>query len=502
MNDSEITMNPNLLVQFLKKPAANFTKNDIIRYCEENEIQMVNFRYVAEDGKLKTLNFVINSREHLNTILTAGERVDGSSLFSFIEAGSSDLYVIPRYRTAFRNPFSDTPAIDILCSFYDSQGQPLESAPENVLRKAHELFRKETGCTFKSLAELEYYVISDVEEDRYPGVDQKGYHESEPFAKWECLRREALVYIAQAGGKVKYGHSEVGCFIENGKLYEQHEVEFLPMPADEAVEQLIVAKWIVRMLGYQYGVEISYAPKITVGKAGSGLHFHMMIEKAGKNVTFENGKLSDMSRKMIAGILESAGALTAFGNTIPVSYLRLVPHQEAPTYICWGDRNRSVTVRVPLGWIGAHQMIVDANPVEAGNKFPEIDKQTFEYRVGDGSADPYLLVAGLIVTALRGIRSQNSLQMAEKLYADVNIFSDAFKERLNTLEQLPTSCFDSADVLAAKRAVFEADGIFPKRMLDSIIAKLKTFDDKGLNEKILNDHEATAKLVHKFLNIA
>ncbi len=139
MNDSEILMNPNQLVRFLKKPASEFTKADIIRFCEENDIEMVNFRYVAEDGKLKTLNFVITSREHLDSILSAGERVDGSSLFSFIEAGSSDLYVIPRYRTAFVNPFSEVPAIDILCSFYDNTGKPLESSPENVLRKAHDL---------------------------------------------------------------------------------------------------------------------------------------------------------------------------------------------------------------------------------------------------------------------------------------------------------------------------------------------------------------------------
>ena len=308
MNDSEILMNPNQLVRFLKKPASEFTKADIIRFCEENDIEMVNFRYVAEDGKLKTLNFVITSKDHLDSILSAGERVDGSSLFSFIEAGSSDLYVIPRYRTAFVNPFSEVPAIDILCSFYDNTGKPLESSPENVLRKSHDLFRRETGYTFKALAELEYYVISD-REDSYPGVDQKGYHASEPYAKYENLRREALLYVAQAGGKIKYGHSEVGCFMTEDKLYEQHEIEFLPTNAEDAVDQLVIAKWIVRMLGYRYGVEISYAPKIIVGKAGSGLHFHMLIEKDGKNLLVEDSKLSPLAKRMIAGILDSADAL-------------------------------------------------------------------------------------------------------------------------------------------------------------------------------------------------
>ena len=160
MKDSVILMNPNELVQFLRKPSSDFTRNDIIHFCEENEIEMINFRYVAEDGRLKTLNFVITSKEHLETILTHGERVDGSSLFSFIEAGSSDLYVVPRYRTAFVNPFAEVPTLDIMCSFYNNQGKPLESDPGYVLRKASEEFTRQTGYTFKALGELEYYVVS------------------------------------------------------------------------------------------------------------------------------------------------------------------------------------------------------------------------------------------------------------------------------------------------------------------------------------------------------
>ena len=94
--NKELEMTPNVLVEFLQKPASEFTKEDIIRYIYEKDIQMVNFMYPAGDGRLKTLNFVINNAAYLDAILTCGERVDGSSLFSFIEAGSSDLYVVPR----------------------------------------------------------------------------------------------------------------------------------------------------------------------------------------------------------------------------------------------------------------------------------------------------------------------------------------------------------------------------------------------------------------------
>jgi glutamine synthetase len=501
MRDSEILMNPNDLVVFLKKGPAEFTREDIIRFCEENRVEMVNFRYAAGDGKLKTLNFVISSKEHLDTILSDGERVDGSNLFSFIEAGSSDLYVIPRYRTAFMNPFADVPTLELLCSFYDSDGRPLESSPEYVLRKADEEFTRRTGCTFKTLGELEYYVISP-REDLYPGRDQKGYHSADPFVKFADLRDEAMRLIARAGGRVKYGHSEVGCFCNGETYYEQHEIEFLPMPVEQAVEQVIIAKWILRMLGSRYGVEISFAPKITVGKAGSGMHFHMLVEKDGRNLVVEDGRLSPLARKMIAGILDAADALTAFGNGIPTSYLRLVPHQEAPTTICWGDRNRSVVVRVPLGWIGADGMTLDANPCEDRCREERSSKQTFEYRVADGSADPYLTVAGLIVASLHGITMPGALEAAERLYVSGNIFRPEFKERLAEFDQLPASCVESAEALEAKRAIFEENRIFPAGMIDSRISTLKAFNDRGLSEKLYGNNEAIRELVEQFLHVA
>ena len=499
MKDSNILMNPNELVRFLKKPADQFTKKDLINFIEEYEIEMVNFRYVAEDGKLKTLNFIISSKEHLDTILTTGERVDGSSLFSFVEAGSSDLYVIPRYKTAFVNPFSEVPALDILCSFYNSEGKPLESAPENILRKAHRHFKEATGYTMKALGELEYYVNSEKEE-LFPAVDQKGYHASRPFAKFEELRTEALQLIAQAGGQVKYGHSEVGNFSSEREMFEQHEIEFLPVEVEDAVDQMVVAKWILRMLARERGIEISFAPKITVGKAGSGLHIHMLLEKDGTNVMNSGAELSDVAKKMIAGILDVSDALTAFGNTIPTSYLRLVPHQEAPTNICWGDRNRSALVRVPLGWNMKHNMVLDANPQECEAEDLSNDKQTVEFRAPDGSADLYHLVAGLVVAAEHGLEMKDALKKAEELYVGVNIFDEEHKDQLDRLEKLPASCWESAEKLEAKRDVFEKNGIFPKGTLNSFIRTLKSYDDKKLSEELYGKKEEIRKLVIKYIH--
>ena len=63
------------------------TKAELINYCVAENVEVINFHYCGWDGKFKTLNFVIRDKEHLENLLEAGERVDGSSLFPFIEAG-------------------------------------------------------------------------------------------------------------------------------------------------------------------------------------------------------------------------------------------------------------------------------------------------------------------------------------------------------------------------------------------------------------------------------
>ena len=499
IKNNDILLNRNELVQFFKKPAKDFTRDDIIKFIEAKGISMLNFRYVADDGRLRSLNFVPFSRDHLESILTAGERVDGSSLFSFIGSGSSDLYIITRYRTAFVNPFTEIPTLEILCSFYNNDGKPFESAPEYILRKAYTRFMKKTGFKFKAFGELEYYIKS-CHDDLYPLVDQAGYHQSKPFAKFENLRIEALELCAKAGCRIKYGHSEVGSFSKEGEDFEQHEIEFLPVEIDEAVDQLLIAKWIIRILGSEYGVEISFAPKITLGKAGSGMHIHMMLERDGVNMMVENGKLSDVAKKMMAGILDLSKSLTAFGNTIPTSYLRLVPHQEAPTNICWGDRNRSVLIRVPLGWNGAMNMIKDANPADATEFRDMPSKQTVELRSPDGSADIHKLFAGLVIAAEHGLEMENALEKAGELYVDYNIFQENSVSKKKKLEALPSSCWESAECLLARRDYFEKDGVFPSGVIDNVVSKLKAFDDKGLSEKLYNKNEEISALVRKYLH--
>lgn len=499
MMNQELLMSPNRLVTFLQKPAAEFTKADIINYIQQNEIRMVNFMYPAADGRLKTLNFVINNASYLDAILTCGERVDGSSLFPFIEAGSSDLYVIPRFRTAFVDPFAEIPTLVMLCSFFNKDGEPLESSPEYTLHKACKAFTDVTGMEFQAMGELEYYVISE-NDGLFPATDQRGYHESGPYAKFNDFRTQCMSYIAQTGGQIKYGHSEVGNFMLDGKVYEQNEIEFLPVNAENAADQLMIAKWVIRNLAYQYGYDITFAPKITVGKAGSGLHIHMRMLKDGQNQMLKDGVLSDTARKAIAGMMQLAPSITAFGNTNPTSYFRLVPHQEAPTNVCWGDRNRSVLVRVPLGWSAQTDMCALANPLESDSNYDTTQKQTVEMRSPDDSADLYQLLAGLAVACRHGFEIENALAIAEQTYVNVNIHQKENADKLKALAQLPDSCAASADCLQKQRTVFEQYNVFSPAMIDGIISRLRSYNDATLRKDIQDKPEEMLALVSKFFH--
>ena len=501
--DARIQMNPNLLVHYLQKPAAEFTKLDIMRYCEENQVEFINFHYCGWDGRLKTLNFVIHSLEHLDSILSAGERVDGSSLFPFIEAGKSDLYVMPKFRTAFRNPFTEIPTVDILCSFYNRDGEPFESSPEYILHKAHTVFQHTTGLKMETMGELEYYIIAD-DEETYEVPDQKGYHESAPFNKFTDYRVEAMRLIAQAGGLIKYGHSEVGNFTKDGKIYEQNEIEFLPTNIEDAADQLVVAKWIMRQLAYQYGVTITFAPKITVGKAGSGLHVHCKFTKNGKSVMVRNGELTDYAKKAIAGYMMAGTSLPAFGNPNPLSFMRLVPHQEAPTSLCWSFSNRSALVRVPLGWINnGKDMLANCNPLEKASNRDFSDKQTFEWRASDGCADLYLLMAALCAAARYGMEHPDALKVAEKTYVGlgVNIHDDKNKAVAEALEQLPDSCVRAAEELEKDRVIYTAKGVFSDSIIDYLIKYLRNFNDANLRAELGNDEEKIMKLVKENIHV-
>jgi glutamine synthetase len=500
MSDREMTGYPlaNPLAVLLGKAPQDFQRKDFLRVIPERGIERLTFHYTALDGKLKELKIPVADSLQAETVLAEGERVDGSSLFKgMVDAALSDLYVVPVFRTAFFNPF-DPASLDFICRYLTKDGEPAPFALDNILAKACALFRRTTGLDLYALGELEFFLLSDPSNGAYPAQKQKGYHSAAPFTKSGQILNEMVRHITQITGAVKYAHSEVG-FVESvrsdlpelsGKRAEQLEIEYLPRPAEEMADDLVLGRWLIRNTAYRYGQVATFTPKVEEGAAGNGLHVHVEMRRGGTNVmSGPDGKLSEEARRLIGGLCDYADSLTAFGNTVSSAYLRLVPNQEAPTRICWSDLNRSAMIRVPLGWSNLRNLAgrvnpSDGTPFEAGG-----GRQTVELRSPDGSALVHLLLAGIVMAADWGFRDDMTLfkdsgplELAARLYVTGNIFTD--RELLRKLPALPTSCVQSSRILAAKRELYEREGVFPPSIVDYMARLLAAENDEFMNEHL------------------
>lgn len=496
----------NPLCAFLNKPREEFTREDLLKVIEEKQIERITFHYTALDGKLKELKIPIPAKINAEIVLTEGERADGSSLFKgLIDTGLSDLYIVPVFKTAFINPFYPG-SLDFVCRYLNANGEPAPFAPDNILGNAYRLLKKNTGLDMCALGELEFYLFYQNDVKMYLPERQKAYHISAPFSKTGKVLAEMLKNLTQIVGAVKYAHNEVG-YIDNlkstheelnGKTGEQLEIELLATPIDEAADNIVLAKWLIRNIAYRNGMLASFAPKIEDGEAGNGMHVHMKLFKNGKNVMVDNeGVLTEYAKRLIGGLCRYSNTLTAFGNTCSSSYLRLVPNQEAPTKICWSDSNRSSMIRVPLGWSKASNLASYVNPGINLDPLKIESMQTVEIRTPDGSANTHLLLAGLTLAADWGMTNDKSLELAEKLYVKGNIFKD--KKVLESLPSLPSTCSASADILQLKRSEYERENIFTPSIIDYTIESLKAEKDSDLHKKLAKLKGASKKKFIDFL---
>lgn len=303
-----------------------------------------------------------------------------------------------------------------------------------------------------------------------------------------------LGHLTAMGVPLKYAHGEVGGILEEDRQLVQHEIEFQPVPVEQAADHLVLAKWVVREVAAAHGLEATFAPSVSSGGAGNGLHVHSRLVRNGASTIVRRDGLNDTGRRLVAGYLSAARALTAFGNTVPTSYLRFADGDESPGAITWAEKDRTGLVRVPLAWNGdvLPGMVAHANPAgSAPVPEPDVHPQTVEFRLGDGSADVHLLLAGMAVAVRRGLIDDGSLELAERLSTGDS----------DDVEQLPTSCAESADALDAERALFEAEGVFPAALLDAVIAGLREIDEATPAEALAEDGSAREELVRRHWHV-
>jgi glutamine synthetase len=445
--------------RLLDKPRSQWTAHDMVRLVQDHGVRTIALMHVGSDGWLKTLDFVPLDQEHLRDILAGGERADGSSLFADtgIQAGASDIVLRPRIASAFFDPFSPYPCLAFLCEHYGRDGRPLPQSPDTVVRRAFQCLYDETGVELLALGEVEYFLGKRAEEEDVYGSHDRGYHATSPFVFGEGLRREAMAILGEIGVHVKYGHSEVG-YIEaseaDGHIWEQHEIELALRPLPDAAEAVVLTQWVLRNLAHAHGLRCSFDPILRAGHAGSGMHFHLSPTRDGIHLggVGKDGDLAEEARWLIGGLVTLGGALMAFGNRSEESFVRLSQGKEAPRAITWGRFNRHALVRLPIQAVSEDGRVVTP--------------PTIEFRLPDGSVQPYLLLAGMAQAMLHGRSLQN--------LDEVLVSTDASRRRdEGTGAGVPRTAAEVAEALQRHAAALNAGGVFAEGMIDAMTAHLR-----------------------------
>ncbi|MBU0507429.1 glutamine synthetase family protein [bacterium] len=448
------------LAGLLRKSNSAWTIDDLVAVVRDQNIRVVSLMHVGGDGWLKTLDFVPQSAQHLRDILSAGERGDGSSIFAGlgISAGASDIILHARPQTAFLDPFAAEPTLAVLCGHLGRDGKPLPVSPDTVLNLAYERLKHETGVDLHGLGEVEYFVGRLTGDGDTHGTYDRGYHATAPFVFGEKLRRQALSTLADMGVPIKYGHSEVGYIPPDGGdhwIWEQHEVEMQLQPLPRAAESVVLTHWVLRNLAVQHGMRCSFDPIVKPGHAGNGMHFHLALQTGGKyqSVHDSKGQLRAVSKWLIGGLVQYGGVLMAFGNRSRESFVRLMQGKEAPNTVTWGRYNRKALVRLPI--------------VPRDAKGRPVCAETIEYRLPDGSAHPYLLLAGIAQAMIAG---KNMVDLDERV---AHTAIDATPDVHDDATRVPRTFGEVVEALETHRQVFEAGGVFPTQQIDSVIENLR-----------------------------
>lgn len=457
------TLPARTLERIIGKPPSAWTAMDLVELFRARRIRLVSLMHVGGDGWLKTLDFVPRDLEHLQDIIEGGERADGSSLFAGqgIRAQASDMLLRPRVESAFLDPFSAVPTLVLMCRHIGRDGKPFKESPDSILCRGYERLRAAAGVDLWALGEVEYFLGKHGSESDIYGADEKGYHASSPFVFGQALRRQALITLAEIGVPIKYGHSEVGYIAAteaDDMIWEQHEVELALAPLPQAAENVVLTQWVLRNLVHRHGMRCSFDPILRKGHAGSGLHFHLSPMVDGKHAgRTSGGDLSPAGKWLVAGLVRFGSTLMAFGNRSAGSFVRLSQAKEAPTAVTWGAYDRHALVRLPITAATAEGRVVSV--------------PTIEFRLPDGSAHPYLLLAGVAQAMLAG----KSTPDLEALLAGTSSAKRGPADApVTDGDRLPGSFGAIGDLLAAHRAVLEDGGVFPPNLIDYFLQSMRS----------------------------
>jgi glutamine synthetase len=220
----------------------------------------------------------------------------------------------------------------------------------------------------------------------------------------------------------------------------QFEINLGHSELADAADRAFRLKSAVQEIARQHELLATFMAKPFNDEGGSGFHVHVSVSDGdGHNVFGDPAGpdgLSALGRHAIGGVLAHAPALTALLNPTINSYKRFGPDTLAPWLIDWGLDNRTAMVRVPP---------------ERG------EAARMEVRLGDASANPYLVMAAVGAAVWLGLRDR--AQPPDKL--------DGYGYDPDRSALLPARLSEALDALEADQ---ELTGVLGEYFVQSFLA--------------------------------
>ena len=216
-------------------------------------------------------------------------------------------------------------------------------------------------------------------------------------------------------------------------------------------------KFMVKAIAEKHGLRATFMPKPFENLTGNGCHAHISLWNGNRNLFLDKGDklgLTRLAYNFLGGILHSAEALSSFFNPSINSYSRIDAPVTAsgatwsPSRVSYTGHNRTHMIRVP-------------------------DPGRFELRLMDGSANPYLLQAGIIAAGIDGIEKKRD--PGEPLF--INMYTDS--DNYPNIKKLPSDLEQALEYLSKSEVLETA---FEKKVLRSYL-KLKEQELKDCNSK-------------------
>jgi len=356
----------------------------------------------------------------------------------------SDMFGVPDPDSLIQLPWNKE--VGWLASDLYMDGKPVKASPRVMLKEQIKKMSQKK-LQMKSGVECEYFLISEDGNSIADGRDIQSkpcYDQSALMRRYELIKEICDCMLAMGWKPYQNDHEDA-----NGQFEMNWDYSDSLVTADRHV----FFKYMVKSLAEKHGLRATFMPKPFHNLTGNGCHAHVSVWN-GKNNKFLDKKddlgLSKLAYNFLGGIMNNTQALSAFFNPTINSYRRInAPPTKSgatwsPSSISYTGNNRTHMIRIP-------------------------DQGRFELRLMDGSANPYLLQAGIIAAGLEGINKK--LNPGKPLHC--NMYED-FKKYPN-LKKLPNDIEQAIKMLEKSKSLSNA---FGKDVIASYI-KLKRSEIKN-----------------------